>query len=276
VKVTLAVPDYFVPVINHFFDGQLERIVNMTEVWSDISLKKREWYQTKTEFFSPMHVHLIDHAFSYLCDTMEMPIEEKNYLQFDTERLPDVSQFSLPSSYITISCGSTAIVRALPASAINGISDWAKTRGLTVVYLGNKRTVRGGVAESIDAVYSDELVTEGHVDLRDKTSLLETAKVIAGAKAMVGLDGGLLHLAGCTSVPIVAAYTNLIPRHRLPIRNNELGWNCKVVTPPGCLACESNTNFLPQHDYRFCVWPELKCNEKLTADLFIQELEKIL
>lgn len=278
VRITLAVPDYFVPIIEHFFVGhpQIERVVTMTEIWKDNSLRKRNWYQTKTEYFSPMHSHLILHAFSYLCDTVEVSIEEQNYLQFETKRLPDVSQFSLPSSYIAIQVGSTAFVRSLPASTINGISDWAKRSGHQIVYLGNKRTVRGGVAESIDAVYSEDLSTDGVIDLRDKTTLLETAKVISEAKAMVGLDGGLLHLAGCTQVPIVAAYTNLIPKHRLPIRNNELGWNCKVITPPGCHACESNTNFLPEHDYRWCVWPELKCNEKLTADLFIRELENIL
>lgn len=278
-KITLACADFMITIYEHFFAGRFERIIGMSEIWKDPDLRSRKWLQTKTEFYTPMHSHLVDHAFSYIADepNTNIPIEKKNYLQFDLTRLPDVSKFALPDSYIVLTPGWTAFVRSLPASTYNGISAWAKARGITPVLLGTKLAVRGGLAEKIEATFAEDLDVTGCIDLREKTTLLEAAHVMAKAKAVIGLDNGLIHLAACSDVPIVAAYTNLDPKLRLPIRNNELGWNCKVITPPGCYQCESSTNFMPlEQDFRYCVWPEMKCNEKLTSDLFIEKLEEIL
>lgn len=276
-KITLACADFYRPVIEHFFAGRLEKIYGMSEIFADRALMNRKWLQTKTEFFTPMHSHLADHAFSYIADEINIPIEHKNYLQFDLARLPDVSKFSLPEDYVVFTPGYTAPVRALPARTYNGISTWLRARGITPVFLGTKLAVRGGLAEKIEATFDSDLDGEGAIDLREKTVLLEAAHILAKAKVVIGLDNGLVHLAACSQVPIIVAYTNLDPSLRLPIRNNELGWNCKVIRPPGCHTCESSTNFMPlEQDFRHCVWPEMKCSEKLTADLFIKELECIL
>lgn len=272
-KVTLACPDYLISVIEHFFEGKLERVIPFSKMTPELA--KNKWIQTKTEFFTPMHTHLVDHAFSYICDTMYVPVEEKNYLQFDLEKI-DITKFRLPERYVVITTGYTAEVRRLPANTINRLAGWLNLKGYTPVFLGNKSTFRGGVAESIEGKFDEEIDFNKGIDFRDQTTLLQAAKIMASSNAVVGLDNGLLHVAGCTAAPIIAAYTNALPEHRLPIRNNVLGWACRVVMPPGCYSCQSTTNFLPDQDYRNCVWPKLACNDKLTADLFIRELEKIL
>jgi ADP-heptose:LPS heptosyltransferase len=272
-QFTIACPDYLVPVMEHFFAGRFEQVIPFSKLTPELA--KRAWIQTKTEFFTPMHTHLVDHAFSYLADRMDLGIEHKNYLQFRTGEI-DVSKFSLPHRYVVLTTGYTAEVRRLPSKTFNGIADYLIQRGVTPVFLGAKTTYRGGVAEKIEGKFDEDVDYSKGVDLRDQTSLLEAGAIIAKSKGVVGLDNGLLHVAGCTSAPIVAAYTNTLPEHRLPIRNNQLGWNCYPVTPLGCHACQSTTYCLPEMDYRNCVWPELGCNDKLTADLFIKELEKIL
>lgn len=275
-KVTLACPDYLIPVIEHFFlPGELERVVGMTEMWASPLLRKLPWIQTKTEYFTPQKTHLVDHAFSYICDRIDIPITEKNYLQFRLGEI-DASTFTLPVPYCVLTPGHTADVRRLPAATFNGIASWLTLKGITPVYLGSRKTVRGGIAESIEGRFDEEVDYSKGIDLRDQTSILEAAKVMAGASCVVGLDNGLLHVAGGTSAPIVCAFTNALPSHRLPIRNSILGHNCWPVTPPGCFACQSTVGFLPEHDFRNCVFPSLKCNEKLTADLFIEKLKEIL
>jgi hypothetical protein len=50
-----------------------------------------------------------------------------------------------------------------------------------------------------------EVVFGECIDLREKTTLLELRDVLGHAAAVVGVDGGTLHLAGTTDVPIVFA-----------------------------------------------------------------------
>lgn len=274
-RVTLACADYLVPIINHFFKpGELEEVISFKKMTPE--LMKRTWIQTKTEFFTPMRTHLVLHAFSYICDRVDIPIEDQNYLQFRTEEI-DVSKFTLPPSFVVLTPGFTAPVRSLPAKTWNEIADYLNSRGVTPVYLGAREVVRGGPAEKIEGKFDEQIDYTKGLDLRDQTSLLEAARIMSESLAVVGLDNGLLHVAGGTDVPIIAAYTNASPDHRLPIRENHLGWNCYPITPPGCHACQSTVSTtLMQHDFRECVWPELKCGEKLTSDLFIKELECVL
>lgn len=284
VRVTLAVGDHFVPVAEHFFKShpQITRILGFTELYKEPELMKSTWIQTKTEFFTPFRTHLVDHAFSYICDRnpADTPIEEKNYLQFDLERLPDdtaiKTKFKIPTSFALLPTGYTADVREFSPAAINGISDWLNGRGITPVYIGQKSIRRGGVADIIEARFTDDVDYSKGLDLRGQTTLLEVAILCSESRAVIGVDCGILHVAGCTGANIVAGYTNALPQHRLPIRNSVLGYKCKAVTPPGCHSCQSTVGFLPEQDYRHCVWPELACASKLTSDLFIKELEEVL
>lgn len=122
------------------------------------------------------------------------------------------------------------------------------------------------------------------LDLIDKTTVLQAANIMSGALAVVGVDNGLLHLAGCSKVPIVAGFTTVSPDIRLPYRDGVLGKDCYVVTPPATLACrfcQQGTNFLYGHDYRNCLYKndsalDRLCTKSITADRFIHHLEIIL
>jgi ADP-heptose:LPS heptosyltransferase len=109
-------------------------------------------------------------------------------------------------------------------------------------------------------------------DLRNKTDLMQLRDWCGHANAVVGVDGGTLHLAGTTSVPIVYGCTRIDPRHRGIVRGGEMNWNLIHVTPREleCAGCQSNWTLMFKFNFANCVYNDHKCVEQLTADDFIE------
>lgn len=224
---------------------------------------------------SPMKIHLLDYAFLKLTD--ENPgINHKNYLRLKPD-LIDVSKFGLPDKYIVITAGFTAKAREFPAHHVNAVTKYAHSKGYDTVFLGQTKT-QTGTTHVIEGNFDKNLDFSNSINLINETNLLEAAKIMHLSSAVVGVDNGLLHVAGCTDVPIVGGFTNVSPEVRMPVRNDILGFNFYPVTPPPsvCCHCQQNTNFLYGHDYRSCVFKDRQCVESMTAEQFILQLEKIL
>ncbi len=230
---------------------------------------------------SPMKIHLVDYAFLRLCD--ELPsIEHKNYCKVNFTNMQ--RQYELPKDYIVLTTGYTADVREFPAKTINEVAQYLHGKGYATIFLGST-TTKTGASHVIKGAFKEEIDFNAGINLIDKTSLLEAAYIINNAKAVVGVDNGLLHLAGCTDVSIIAGYTTVSPDIRMPIRNNTLGFNVYPIVPDvslDCRFCQQTTNFLYDHDYRNCWYKENKkrdsiyCVDQMTADKFITALEKVL
>ncbi len=223
---------------------------------------------------SPMKIHTVDYAFLKLTD--ENPsIEHKNYLQIGKNI---GNNFNLPENYVVITTGYTADVREFLASEINKIVDYLLTKKITTVFLGQTQT-KTGAAHIIKGTFKDDINFNAGINLIDKTSLLEAASIMQGAKAVLGVDNGLMHLAGCTDVPIIGGFTTVSPEIRMPYRHNQLGWNFYPVRPDeslGCRFCQQKTNFLYGHDYRNCMNKHTLCVTQMTAEKFIKHLEEII
>lgn len=230
---------------------------------------------------SPMKTHLLDYAFMKLCD--ENPsIEHKNYLQLDLDRI-SILDFVLPKDYVVLTTGYTAEVREFLPKHINEIAKYLVQRNITPVFLGQTQT-NTGTGHTIKGTFKEDTDFSLGINLIDKTNLLQAGKIMAKAKAVLGVDNGLMHLAGCTDVPIIGGFTTVHPMHRMPVRNNQLGYNFYSVIPHElltCRFCQSNTNFLYGHDYRECWFKERKltdrilCVEQMTSGAFIDHLETI-
>lgn len=271
------VPDFFVDYVKYCFPKlDVQPYSAAKEKYNSklTGIKGGGWEHTSIK------THLIDHAFHVLVDR-QVGIEHKNYVQINTESI-DISKFDLPKDYVVIPTGFTAAVREFSAPVVDGIVDYLLSKSLTPVFLGNKQAITGN-GLNIDATFRCDY-SKG-IDLIGKTSLLEAHHILSKSKAAVGLDNGLLHVAGMTQIPIVMGLTTLIPEHRLPYRNNILGWNTYVVQPPAslkCRGCQSNFNFVYEHDFRTCFYVNIKldtkirCVEQLTAALFIEQMEKFL
>lgn len=224
---------------------------------------------------SPMKIHMADYAFLKLCDQM-VPHEKKSYLRVLHCDTSDLSPFHLPERFVVVVVGFTAGVREFNAQAVNGVSRYLIEKGYTPVYLGQRATATG-VKYVIESHMSKDVDLTLGVDLIDRTDLLQAAAIISRAKAIVGVDCGLLHIAGCTETAIVAGYTTVRPEIRMPIRHGECGWNCYPVTPTvECRYCQSDTNFLYGHNYMYCIYKDNQCVKELTTDKWITQLEKVL
>jgi len=239
--------------------------------------------KTSSTSHDTLKTHLVDHTFHVLANSMG-PIEDKNYRKLNPSKI-DVSKFDLPEKYVIITTGFTAAVREFIPQSVNEVVQYIKSKGYEVVFLGNEKSPVHADKKVLIGTFNTEIDYSQGLNLVNKTSLLEAGKIIAQAKTIVGVDNGLLHLAGTTDVPIVAGFTTVKPEHRAPYRNNELGWNFFPVTPPESLACrfcQSNWDFVYRHDFRNCFYKEKKldkeiqCTKSLTSDLFIEQLEKIL
>lgn len=225
---------------------------------------------------SPMKRHLVDYAFECLCDEA-VSIDKKNYLKINTSKVK-IDYFDLPEKYVVMTTGFTAPNREFLPQYINEVVAYIKSKGYSVVFLGKTQTATG-TKHTIKGNFSNEIQYNEGFNFIDHTSILEAMKIMGQAKAVVGLDNGLLHVAACTDVAIVGGFTNCDPKTRMPYRNNELGWNFYPVVPPkdlSCRFCQTRLNFVYGHDFKECYYKNMKCLELLEPKLYIEQLEKIL
>jgi ADP-heptose:LPS heptosyltransferase len=278
--ITLALPKYFCSIAKRSLPKSRKlKILNFDEcatLSQQIPIKSFQ----HTGFYNNLSTHLTDHAFRIIT-SQEVDAKYKNYLPIKTSGV-SVKRFNLPEKYVVISTGFTAKVREFRPEVVNEIIDYVNSRGYTPVFLGKKETYAGN-GFAIQGEFSDEIRFEAGLDLRDQTTLLESVLVIKNSAGIVGLDNGLLHLAATTDVPIIGGFTSVKPEHRLPYRNDEMGWNYHVVTLESseleCIHCQSNNTLTIKHpnkDFRYCLYDDYKCTEMLTAKKYVEKLDLIL
>lgn len=275
VKQLVWTPDFLVSFAKHLLPKTVTvaGYVDMVKDYDkNLTTKTTAWGGVT----SPMKIHCLDYAFLKLCD--EIPaIEHKNYLQISPDEI-DTDGMTLPKDYVVITTGYTAKVRKFKDIEVNKIVPWCKAKGIEVVFLGQTQTNTGS-AHIIKGAFDKNINYTTGVNLIDKTTLLQAAKIMGNAVAVVGVDNGLLHVAGCTQVNIIGGFTTVSPEMRMPVRHNALGWNFHAVRPDAnlpCSFCQETTNFLYGHDYKDCIYKDYKCVDQMKAEKFITELEKIV
>lgn len=267
------VRDFFVGLAKNLVPGVIIKPFSKNHEYNGaMAGVKLDWPHTST-----LGSHTTDFGFATLVDKQNVAPEHKNYCQLNTTKI-NISKFNLPKDYIVLATGFTSPVREMLPAAANGIIAYANARGLPVVTLGSTDAV-SGVGQNIKGFFNAEIEFNKTICLVNKTNPLEAGKIIAESKCIVGLDSALLHLAGCTEVPIVGGFTTVDPKHRMPYRHNQLGWNYYPVTPDEsleCRGCQSNFILVYDHNYKECYYGDKLCVEQLTADKYIVEIEKIL
>lgn len=272
----LYVPDYFLPIVKNMMPDMIVRSFSKAEKKFNGRWPAR---QTKLIGHDSLATHLVDYNFHCLANK-QVDISFKNYLKLDISRI-NVTKFQedLYNDYIVIACGYTAPIRKFPGHTINKIVEFIKSQGLTVVFMGSHQASTGGYVNNILSDFDENIDYTQGVDLLDKTTLLEAGKIIAEAKAIIGIDCGLMHIAGCTDTNIIGGYTSVEPRLRLPIRNNEFGYRCYIVEPPDNQPekyCQSRLDFVYDHDFRHSFSKTDDLVNSLTADMFIEQIKKVL
>lgn len=267
--------DYFVEFGMHLLRAHAGRVqlygYSMQEEVlgrEEAASEQRPAMMTDSVHHTTMRTHLTDHAFHTLTDSAPLDAKWKNYLKAASMTRPT----GLPKEYVVVTTGFTAANREWLPGYVNEV---VKASPLPVVFLGKNETafyaVKGGTTE---ATFRTEVEFDRGLNLVDKTDLFEACNIMAHAKAVLGVDNGLLHLAACTDVPIVAGYTSVSPLHRMPYRRDQLGWNVYPVGPDlACKFCQTQMGFVYHFDFRRCYYNDYTCVKEITPDKFIRGLE---
>lgn len=290
VKLSAYVPPWQVELIAHLLKpyGEID-VRPLTEVPLGRKDRLEQWgegvstslnsaaYNTHTR----NRVHMVDYAFNYLLDSRPENMAQRSY-----PTLAPLGERKLDNdNYVVFPTGATSDNKLFKASLMKSLIEWVLERGYVPVLVGTK--VSNTHAESGDGtlekvVIRDEIdklppeLVARCCDLREKTSLLELRDILGHAAAVVGIDGGTLHLAGTTGANIVYGMGTALPDHRYIPRFGSHNYKIKYVVPRDleCMGCQSRWP-LTRWDFRFCAYGDNKCMDSFSPQDFINGLEEL-
>lgn len=264
-------PSFFVDLARLFFSDLRDRfkVKQSDDFNGEPFLKNVPCYvPDRKQFANALGFHPTHLGFIYYMQQNEIP-EGRDSLPVINGDEADVSRFSLPADYAVITPFSTDAPRRMTAEAVNKLTLFLRGQGTTPVFLGKAATAAGhesSVSEGVD--------TEGVIDLTEKTSLREAAVIMAHARFTLGIDNGLLHLATCSTAPVVFCFTNVSPKLRVGKRRE--GAKTVIVAPPKelkCRFCATNLKFIKGHNFENCLYKDNACASLITGDFLIQTLK---
>lgn len=274
--------DYCTEALSAYISPNRFKVYGLKDMEALLSEEGIPGMMTDSNHHTTLRTHLTDHAFHTVAD-VQLAENEQFYKDYLIPK--DLNKYAiegLPENYIVITTGFTAAVREWLPSSVNEVCKWIiEERKLDVIFLGKKQNFFWGQRGITEGTFREEIDYSVGIDLRDSTSLLEASYILSKAKAVVGVDNGLLHLAAAssTTVPIIAGYTTVTPEHRLPYRNGGIkGSNCYIVEPKelACKFCQTQLLFLYNFDLRNCFYGDYECITKLKSEEFIRCLSLAL
>jgi ADP-heptose:LPS heptosyltransferase len=229
-------------------------------------------------------VHMVDYAFGCLTDSRPESMHQRSYPTLAP--LGRYGSAAVPSGkYVVFPVGATSDNKLFRASVMVPILQWCVENGYKPVLVGTKesrtnaQTADGKLEKIVIRDQADMIPNTllfECLDLREKTTLLELRDICGYADAVVGVDGGTLHVAGTTDVPIVYASGTTLPKHRYIARGGDPSYKIRYVGPRDleCAGCQSNW-ILTSWDFRFCAYGDNACMEKLHHEDFIAGLVEL-
>lgn len=229
-------------------------------------------------------VHMVDFAFNFLLNARPETMEQRSYPTKAPLISDPVGERHAPGSYVVFPVGATSDNKLFRASVYGPIMQWCIDSGYTPVIVGTKtshtHTQVDGQLKPVVIREQTELLSpdvfKRCIDLREKTTLLELRDVLGHAAAVVGVDGGTMHLAGTTDVPIIFASGTTLPKHRYIPRHGSHTFRARYVGPRDleCYGCQSNWPLTTLH-FTKCVYGDNACMDKLHPDDFINGLKEL-
>jgi O-methyltransferase len=183
----------------------------------------------------------------------------------------DVSRFGADfKKAVVIIVSYRDLNRSIPSEELLKLAQHVHSRGLLPVYVGKTDE---GAWKDRPPVSPFSPPSYG-LDLRNQTTISELAEIMSQAKAVCGVDSGPLHLAGTTATPIVAGYTNVDWRYRVPLRKD----GRTIVVEPDAMDCRYCSSHWAKDTYNFlnCYYGHNNCVKTLRAEKYIGALESIL
>ncbi len=232
--------------------------------------------------YTRCRVNMVDYAFNFLLNARPETMAQRNYPT--AALLVNKPYFPFDQKYVVFPVGATSDNKLFRASVMGPVMKWCQDNGYRTVLVGTKTnhtgTMEEGVMRPIVIREQTDLlpveIFERCVDWREKTTLLELRDILGYAAAVVGVDGGTLHLAGTTDVPIVFSSGTTLPKHRFIVRQGDPNHRIRYVGPRDleCYGCQSNWPMTNLHFTR-CAYNDNLCMEKLHPDDFITGLKEL-
>ena len=218
-------------------------------------------------------MHLIDYAAVCMADTI-LYGEDRNYPLF----APLVENTLCGEKYIVVPLGHTRPSKAISSETVREVVTFAKSKGLKTVFLGRNYDVLMRTDWKQPIGFPEIFEDDSIINMLDKTTVAQVHAILSDARCVVGMDGGIVHMAGLTDIPIVCAYTVKSPEYLMPVRHGQIGWNCKPIVPPetACRFCMSRSLLTWDHDYSKCAAGDWQCQSTIKPEQFIAALEEVL
>lgn len=282
IGMTVWLPEHQIPLVEHLIGGVGLRFMPLHTFKQKVDAGSADlagpgvinavFHNTMTR----NKIDMVDFAHLTLLDRMPMNDAERCYPHW-----APLGPCPVNAPYVVIPVGATSGTRDFLPPVLEPILRWLVENGYLPVILGKSETNVKVVGSDVPLKVTDhfdqlpEDLREVCLDMRDKTTLLEARDWCGHARAVVGLDGGTLHLAGTTDVPIVYGITHVLPEHRPIVRYNERNWELRHVTPRNlaCAGCQSRWTLMFKHDFRNCAYGDFKCVSALHPDDFIDALK---
>jgi ADP-heptose:LPS heptosyltransferase len=166
------------------------------------------------------------------------------------------------SPVVAIHTGPTWPVKEWGALGWNSlVSSLKKRANATIIQIGSDVDSGRGVMRS--------LPVSGAVDWVNRFTLEEAAALVSQADLFVGIDSGLLHIAGAVGTPTVGLYGASNPELSLPPTTPSIG----VTSDVCCLGCHHR---LPIGHWRTGCPHGITCMRELPPDRVAAACERLL
>ncbi len=149
-----------------------------------------------------------------------------------------------------------------PGAAYGPAKRWPHFPELAGLQKGYGIVVLGTAADG-DSAREVGRTAPGRVrDLTGRTSLAEAAAIMAGARAVVSNDSGLMHLAGYLGVPVIGIFGSTSPVWTRPLGKRSVA----VGSPEPCSPCFQ----------RSCRYGHYRCLGQITPYEVVERLQPFL
>jgi len=269
---TIYSPDYFIEIPKHLFDGKKGwKVLLREELTVEIMKDIPTYLPSHDSVLNGTGAHLVDLGFVYFANLHHAPMD-LTYVDLELENF-EVDKL-LPKRYAVMTPGATDENRKMSPLLFSKIQDYLILQGIMPVYLG-----KAFMTKCHQADFGGYDLSKG-VNLLEKTTLLEAAKIMEGAVLTIGLDNGLLHLAACTKSPLIFGYNVIGPEYRKPRRKNNTItidiYPDKKELP--CTFCMSEMRYFFWHNFKYCIYKDNACLTWFdnNSHLWIEAIDKVL
>lgn len=264
--------EWFMPIAENVLGKYPGWRVQRREALTEKKMKSRPTLLPTQQPINRIGASAIDLGFIYYLN-MTPAAPDCYYSKLDLSGV-ECSGIKPPESYAVLTPGASNKPKTLKSKAFNAMKDHLISKGITPVFLGNT-TFRG---EAFPVHVSEDYNFDGGINLLNKTTTLQAARIMSEAKLVAGIDNGLLHLAAMTEVPIIYGYTISSVEHTKPRRKsgNIQDLYCEPETLP-CMFCQSKMRMLRAHDFKDCIYGDTLCAEALgEPEPWIKMIDSVL